>query len=209
MPVKGIAQVTAPSGNKEWTPVPEDVYQVVIADIIEKDGKKYQSDEDVVQYLFKLIILDEGEQQKQQVSAFCSTSWFGGSGGKKGYSPSKLVTIFKAIYGFYFPTISITDMEAEEANSLMVQNALIGAQLRITVKLNDDKTGNKVTEFMSIKKELPVPEDVKLEGEFKLKAEPAAASAVASTANSSNPDEFIASLEEDQKKESIAEELAA
>lgn len=206
MPVQGLAKVTAPQ-QKEWTPVPEDVYQVVIADIVEKDGKKYKSDEDIVQYLFKLIILDEGEQQKQMLTAFCSTSWFSGN---KGMNPSKLVTIFKAVYGFYFPGINVTDMSAEEADNLMNQNVLIGAQLKITVKMNDDKTGNKVTDFMSIKKELLIPaEGVKLEGEFKLKAEPAAASAVASTANSSNPDEFIASLEEDQKKESIAEELAA
>ncbi len=48
---------------------------------------------------------------------------------------------------------------------------MIGKQLVVVVKLNDDKSSSKVTEFMTIEKELDVPEEVKL-AETKLVAKP-------------------------------------
>ncbi len=204
MPIIGIAKVTAPQRNEEWTPVAENVYQVVIKDIDEKEGKKYQSEEMTVQYLFKLVILDEGEFKGQMVSAWSSTSWFGGTSGKKGLNPSKLVTIFKAIYSFYLPGVDVNDMEAEEADSLMNQNVLTGAQLRVVVKLTDDKKGNKVSDFMSIRQELEIPEDVKIDGEFKLKKiadEKKDPDWIDQKQPNEDPnmDDFIKGLEEDQK----------
>jgi hypothetical protein len=202
MPVQGIATVTAPTSNTEWKPVPEGVYQVVIKDINERDGKKYQSEEMIVQYLFKFVILDQDieEQFKNStLTAFCSTSWFGGS--KKGMNPSKLVTIFKAIYGFYYPGVDIVDMEASEADRMMKDNLLIGSQVKVVVKLSDDKSSNKITDFMSIKSEMSLPDDLELGGEIKIKR--------VEKKESTNPkseDEFIKGLEED--KELSGEQIA-
>lgn len=208
MPVSGLAQVTESAG-RTWKPVAEDVYQVVIKDITEKTVKKYQSDEDTVQYLFKFVVLDEGEFNQQMLTSFCSTSWF--KGGVKGMNASKLVTIFRAVYGFYMPGIDVNSLKAAEVNSLMMQNVLIGTQLRVNVKLTDDKLGNKITDFMMIKKELPVPAEVIIEGEFKLKAEqPAQPSAEVPF----SADEFLQSLETDEitveqmTTEEIANKLA-
>jgi hypothetical protein len=190
MPVTGLATVSSPEG-REWKPVPEDVYQVVIADITEKMGKKYKSDEDQVQYLFKFVILDEGEAKGQTISAFCSTKWFTGRGE---LSSSKLVTIFKAVYGFYFKDIVVSDLKAVEINDLMLDNSLIGAQIKVTVKLTDDKSNNKITDFMSIKSELALPADLELGIEVGSK-KPISAS----TDNPKSQNDFIKGLEEEKK----------
>lgn len=157
MPLNETAHGVEAPEQGDWKPIPEDTYQVVIKDIDEKFMKKYQSDEEDAFYHFKFAILDDGEEvQGQIVSTFCARRWF--SGNKK-YSPSKLVGLVKAVYAHYYPKLSVVEVEAEDM-TLPVINDLIGKQLRVVVKLNDDKTNNKVTDFMAIKKELGIPDEV-------------------------------------------------
>jgi hypothetical protein len=159
MPLNDTAHGVEAPENKDWNPIPEDIYQVVIKDIDEKIMKKFQSEEEDAFYHVKFTILDgEGEAENQMVSCFCARKWF--SGNKK-MSPSKLVELVKAVYAFYYPKLSVVELEAEDM-SIKVINDLIGKQLRINVKLNADGTNNKVSDFMAIKKELPIPEEVKV-----------------------------------------------
>lgn len=159
MPVTSESKVEAPQG-RTWKPIPEDIYQVVIKDVEEKIMKKYQSEEEELFDMFKFMILDgTGDAALAQVSCFCSLKWF--SGNKKA-SPSKLVTLVKAVYAFYYPNLSVVELEAEDMDFKVI-NDLIGKQLRIAVKLTTDGTNNKVTEFMAIKQELTVPDEVKVQ----------------------------------------------
>jgi hypothetical protein len=162
MPVSGDFPVQAPPA-KEWNPVPEDVYQVVIKDIDEKDMQKFQSTEMETFYLFKFVIL-EGEEgvKNETLTAFVARKWFAGSTkGKKTLNPSKLVNLVKAAYGFYYPKLDVSFLTADDMTAPVV-NDLIGKQLRIAVKMNDDKTNNKVTDFMAIKKELEISSEIKV-----------------------------------------------
>jgi hypothetical protein len=162
MPLTSTAnQVEAP--KSDFKPVPEDVYQVVIKDVDEKILPVFQakSEDDVqVNYHFKFVILDgeTADSKEQMVSAFCTNKWFGGN---KRMQASKLVSLVKAVYAFYYPKLKVEDLTADEMTPAVI-NDLIGKQLRVSVKFNAEKTGNKVTEFMAIKKEIELPETVKL-----------------------------------------------
>lgn len=164
MPLSSTStRVEAPQGQ-EYSVIPEDVYQVVVKDIEEKTMKKFQSEDEDTFYQFKLMLL-EGDEKilGQSVSVFCTRKWFSGS---KKASPSKLVTFVKAVYAHYYPKLSVIELEAEDMTPEVI-NDLIGKQLRITIKVKPRSDGsgdtNNVTEFMAIKKELPLPEGVKLE----------------------------------------------
>ena len=160
MPITGSVKVTVPVG-KEWKPVPEDIYQVVIKDIVEKDVKAYESDAIETKYLFKYVILDHQDDvvcYKQLLTDFAHPKWFSGDSKNK-LSPSKLVTIFKSIYGFYFPDIKVEDIPADQVTEMV--NQLIGSQVRVAVKVKEDES-NKITDYLSVKEELEVPEDIKV-----------------------------------------------
>lgn len=159
MPITGAVKVTNPV-SKEWTPVPEDVYQVVIKDIEEKDVRAFGGSElDLeTKYMFKYVILSgEPPHQYQMLTDFAYPKWFSGNSQRK-MSPSKLITIFKAIYGFYFPDTKVEEIPVDEVTPLI--NNLIGCQVRMNVKLEDEK--NKIVGYIVIKEELPVPEDIKI-----------------------------------------------
>jgi hypothetical protein len=157
MPLTQTANPVEAPESRDWKPIPEDVYQVVIKDVDEKVMKKFQSEEEDAFYHFKFGILDGVEEAKNQtVSTFCSRKWF--SGNKKA-SPSKLVTLVKAVYAFYYPKLSVVELEADDM-TIGTINDLIGKQLRVAVKLNADGTNNKITEFMAVKKEIEVPGDI-------------------------------------------------
>lgn len=168
MPITG----DFPVESTEWDLIPEDVYQAVIKDIDEKETTKYQSEEKDVQYFFKFGLLEGDEKIKGQVvNAFASRKWF--TGGKT-TSPSKLVTLVKAVYGFYYPKMNVMMLTSEEMTPQVI-NDLIGKQVRISVKLNNEKTRNKVADFMTIKAEIELPEFVKVaEVAKKMVAKPAA-----------------------------------
>lgn len=165
MPLQSTSsRVEAPAGQT-FSVIPEDVYQVVVKDVDEKVMKKYQSDEDETFYVFKLAILGDvpAEILGQTVSIFATRKWFSGS---KKASPSKLVNFVKAIYAYYYPKLSVVELEAEDMTPEVI-NDLIGKQLRITIKVKPRADGNgdtnNVTEFMSIKKELELPNEVKID----------------------------------------------
>lgn len=159
MPLSDASNRVEAPEQGDWKPVPEDIYQAVIKDVDEKIMKKFKSEDEDAFYVFKLVILDEGEDiQGQSVNVFCARKWFGGS---KKASPSKLVTLTKAVYAYYYPRVSVIELEADEMTPA-VFNDMIGKQLRVSVKINEEGTANKVSDFMAIKKELEVPEDVKI-----------------------------------------------
>jgi len=158
LPITEEIKVTAPV-QKEWTAVPEDVYQVVIKDIVEKDVKAWEGDQMETKYLFKYVILSgEVPHKGQMLTDFAYPKWFSGASERK-MSPSKLVTIFKAIYGFYFPDIKVDEIPVEQVTSLV--NTLIGTQIRVNVKVREDEQ-NKITDYLVIKEELGVSEDIKI-----------------------------------------------
>lgn len=149
--------------KSDFVPVPEDLYQVVISDVEEKIMPRYQAkNEDDVEafYKFKFVIINGEDEfsQEKVVSAFCTRKWF--SGNKK-VNPSKLVNLVKAVYAYYYPKLSVVELEADDMTPAVI-NDLIGKQLRVSVKLNEEGSANKITEFMAIKKELDVPETVKI-----------------------------------------------
>ena len=190
LPIEGTVKVTVPA-SKEWTPVPEDVYQVVIKDIVEKDVKAWEGEQMETKYLFKYVILSgEAPHKGQMLTDFAYPKWFSGNKDRQ-MSPSKLVTIFKAIYGFYFPDTKVDEIPASEVTDLI--NKLIGCQVRVNVKVKEDES-NKITDYLVIKEELEVPEDIKI------------AEVKETNANPKSPDEFIKGLEEEKKVEDMSEE---
>lgn len=114
-------------------------------------------------YIFRFVVLDEGTALTLGISDFVTPSWFAEVGKKnqKGepVNPSKLVTIFKALYGFYYPDLNVFNMSTP---SIGMINDLIGKQVRIAVKVKGegDEARNKITDYTVIKKELEVPEGV-------------------------------------------------
>jgi len=197
MPITGDVKVTKPVGNREWKPVPEDIYQVVVKDIMDKDVRVFGGAEDELEskYLFKYVILDHVDDptiHKQMLTDFVYPKWFSGDSKKK-LSPSKLITIFKSIYGFYFPDTKVEDIPEDQVTDQV--NQLIGSQVRIAVKVKEDES-NKITDYLVIKEELEVPEDVKI-AEIKEKA---------SGENPKSSEEFIKSLEDDKKVEDMSQE---
>lgn len=159
MPLTEVSNRVEAPENKGFVTLPEDVYQVVIKDIDEKIMTKYKSAEEDAFYQFKLAVLDEGENiQGETINIFTSRKWF--SGNKKA-QPSKLVTLVKAVYAFYHPKLDVIELEADDM-TLQVINDLIGKQMRVTIKVNEEKTGNKVTEFMAVKREIEIPSGIEI-----------------------------------------------
>lgn len=147
--------------------LPEDFYQVVVKDFYDKDMQKYNAAPGVIEnkYIIKLVVLNEGESKGFTIVDFITRSWFNelGKKNKKGeaITPSKLVNIFKAFYGYYNPKINVYDMSKP---SIEMVNELIGKQVRIAVKVKGegDEAKNKITDYMVIKEELDVPSDIEV-----------------------------------------------
>lgn len=159
-------------------------------------------------YIFRFVVVDEGASQGLSISDFVTPTWFAELGKKnkkdEPINPSKLVTILKALYGFYYPKLNVFNMSIP---SIGMINDLIGKQVRIAVKVKgdapvegeEDMRKNKITDYTVIKKELEVPEGVKV-------AKTAASRT--STPVTDLPDDgasegtgFIEGLEADKKKE--------
>lgn len=218
MPIKHTEVQQAKSGGNAWEILPEDFYQVVVKDLDEKDIQKYGAAPGVLEtkYLFKLTVLDEGDFQGVTVTDFVTPKWFipeeAGKKNKKGevISPSKLMSIFKAFYAYYHPDIDVNDLSAP---SMSMVNDLIGKQVRISVKVKGDKPEegeedrrkNKITDYMVIKKELEVSDDIRV-----AKVAPAKESKSVVEEDDEEEEEsnsgFIAGLEKSKKEESEAAE---
>ena len=130
--------------------IPADVYQVVIEDIEVRVGKKYMSDEEQKQFLFRTKVLDEGEHKGHGLGFYVSIKWFAG---KSAMQPSKLFNLFKAVYSNYYKSVDLLKWTGDMINMETV-NDFIGKQIRVTVEEKEGK--NRVTTFMPIKKEMEV-----------------------------------------------------
>lgn len=136
--------------------IPSDVYQIVIEDIEVRVGKKYMSEEEQKQFLFRTKVLDEGEHNGHGLGFYVSIKWFAG---KTGMQPSKLFNLFKAVYSQYYKNTDLLKWTGDMVNMETI-NDMIGKQIRVTVEEKEGK--NRVTTFMPIKKKLKV-EKVELE----------------------------------------------
>lgn len=163
MPITEDIKITAPE-RAEYVPLPADVYQVQISDLEVRTGKKYMSEEEQQQILFKMLVVDKSDNRGHGIGAFSTTRWFNGG---KNMSPSKLFQIFTAVYAYYHKDIDLNEWYPEMVNMQAI-NDLIGKQLRITVNLTQDKK-NKITSFMPIREEL---EPIKDEEVKAVKPEP-------------------------------------
>jgi len=132
--------------NTEFIPLPSDMYQVQIVDVVEKEGIKYASTEKVMQFMFRCEVV-EGEQKARLLFFFTSESWFDGG---KSSKPSKLYNLIKTIYSYYKKNVDVSTIE--EITDAEI-NGLVGTQLRVTVEATDAGK-NKVTGFLPIKKEV-------------------------------------------------------
>lgn len=207
-------QTEIPDNNNSggFPVLPEDFYQVVVKDFYDKDMQKYNAAPGVMEtkYLLKLVVLTEGESKGITIVDFVTPSWFNevGKTNKEGapITPSKLVNIFKAFYGFYNPKINVFDMS--KPSSVMI-NDLIGKQVRIAVKVKgevpnegeEDKRKNKISDYMVIKEELDIPDDIKIAvvGEVKTTK-----SVVEEPTKEEKDPGFIAGLKADSEAEAAA-----
>lgn len=138
---------------------PEGIYQAILKDIEVRDTKKWQSEDMEATYFFKFVLLDGPENIRGQgINAFVKMSWFQGS---KRANPSKLYNVIKAFWAHYYPKIDPAEVDAEKITS-SVLNKLIGQQVLLVVKFNQDRTNNKITDFSPIKAVLEVPAEYKI-----------------------------------------------
>lgn len=147
--------INAATSNGTFPPIPTDVYQVQIKDVLTVKSKKYNSNEEQIQLNYKFIILDEGEFKGRFLQAWSTLVWFTGGQGQR--APSKLFMIIKAVHDFYYKdkktgTSSVSEWTPDMINATVI-NDLIGKQLRVSS--SELPSGGKVTAFMPIKVTLP------------------------------------------------------
>lgn len=135
------------SSGQEYEVLDADVYQIQIVDVNEKEGLKYLSQDKVLQYMFKAVVV-EGDNIDKPLFFFTSQSWFEGG---EGSNPSKLFLLFKNVYAFYEKDKDVK--EIEEITDIEI-NGLVGKQVRVSVAITE-KGRNKVTSFLPIKKVIP------------------------------------------------------
>lgn len=166
MPITEEIKITAPDQG-EFKLLPNDVYQVILKDVEVRTMKKYKSEEEAPQLMYKFQVCDAGEYNGAPLVGFSTFKWFDGG---KGSNPSKLFQIFQAFYSYYEPKANLSEFEAEMINMDMI-NGLIGKQIRVTTAQTPNKK-NKLTAFMAIKEELPEPKELKPKNETKKDLDP-------------------------------------
>lgn len=127
--------------------VPADVYQVVLSDVQEVEGRDFNTNEPKQQLRFMAEIVN-GDEKGKAIFFYTSYSWFNGG---KNAKPSKLYNLVKTVYTKYHPDIAIDDMAIIEASDV---NSLIGKQLRVTVE-ETENGWPKVTAFVPVKDIIP------------------------------------------------------
>jgi len=134
--------------EKEYKPWKAGLYQVVVDDVKDKiveEESKYNKIGDEL-YTFVFRILKKGDQNdrliwKDWVKPFISAP-------KKGRSGSNLYSIVKAI----FPELGDLDLYGKED-----VNELIGKQLILSIKPQEDDQWCKITDYIPADKEMKVP----------------------------------------------------
>lgn len=117
--------------------IPEDLYQCVIEDITPVTTKKWgKPDEEEEKLNFKLLILDDGEFKGQRLFKRVKPVVYDGAETNR---PSYLYQIFKAAM-----KAEPTEKQIHEGLSGNELNALIGKQIRVSVKLSAPDAKGKV-----------------------------------------------------------------
>lgn len=127
--------------GKDIEVVPEDVYEVAITDIKDKERTKYQSAEKEMAMVF-VFTISEGDFKGTELSNFVSPSLFSGS---QNANPSKLYQIFSAVYKKPLNEEDLMGIGTDEVN------ALIGKKLRVAIKQYQNQEGdlrNKIDSFL-------------------------------------------------------------
>lgn len=134
-------KITTPSSDIP-DQLPADVYQVVLTDVTEVEGKKYDTGEPLAQLKFSGEVVEK-ENLGKKVSFFTTLSWFDGG---KSSKPSKLYNLAKAILG----VAKVKEMPVCTYDDV---NSLIGKQVRVSLDVTE-KGWNKVTGFLPVKKDI-------------------------------------------------------
>jgi hypothetical protein len=152
-----INKTTISKNDSSFEPIPADLYQVQILDVNEVEGTAYMSTKKIMQFQFKLAIV-EGEFKDRVLFLWTSQTWFSGSEGKA-TKPSKLFTLIKTINSYYYKDINTADIEEITEKEI---NNLIEKQIRITVEITDNNK-NKIISMTPIKKEIPYKSEIEIE----------------------------------------------
>jgi len=151
MPITGPVSVSGQS-NKEYSPMPIDVYQFEVLDVVSKEGKKYQSDEVESKFSFTFVCIEPGAFYGRRIWRETNTKFVGGQ------KPSNLFTVISGITNRTF-----SREECENAGSVITDeflNSLIGVQVRLSIgqKRNEltGKTNNIIASYLPVKAQLPV-----------------------------------------------------
>lgn len=131
--------------GKEIVLVPEDVYEVGILDIKDRERTKYKSKDKEEVMMFVFTILD-GEHAGVELPQFISPSLFAGG---NNLNPSKLYQILSAVHK--------KPLDEEDLMGITIEdiNALIGKNLRVAVKQYTTSKGelrNKIDSFLTSKR---------------------------------------------------------
>ena len=136
----------------------EGVYQCVIDKVEMSEKTKYMSTEKAMQLTYYLKPLNAGEQFKDKILFYnTSTSFFNGKSTKagSGLKASNLYLLIKAIYKFYKPEVDVDAMDPEEITDQTI-NELEGKQVMAMVKTipENERYPNKVISLSAIKAEI-------------------------------------------------------
>lgn len=194
-----------PNKPKKYTPMPADKYQVMIYDVNPIQELSFKGDEMVDKLEFVFIVLDdkkfESIDDKGEVKEETTRGRKLWRKIPRSFSPGgkfKASLFFELMCAVERKTLTKEDLVAVNPNTL------IGQQLAVFVSIND--TWNNIDSFLPVKKDLEPMTTILDEDPnavAKVFAEPAKEEQpkTPSTENPANPDDFIAGLEADQKKD--------
>lgn len=154
MPVQNTYKVAQAEGGRDFVALEADVYQVEISDITLEEGiaDPYKPGQTKDQFVFALKVVDP-ENRCAALRLWATAKWF--DGGKTPTKSSKYYQIVTAVDGFYNKGEKNNAVDALSGTKV---NSMIGKQMRVNVikqAASDGRFVNKITGFMSIKKELP------------------------------------------------------
>src|SRR3990167_686230 len=138
------------SEKQEFELLPEDIYEVKIISIEDKEREKYQSEEKetVMQFIFEIV---EGEFKGRKLWEFATQSLFGGA---TGLNASKLYLILCAAYEKSYTEEQLSEITTESVNRLEGKNLRVVVKQTINSKC--DKR-NKIAVYLRTKTANNIP----------------------------------------------------
>jgi hypothetical protein len=137
-------------GENTYVILPPDSYQFQIVSVELRDSNF--KGEMKKQLEWKAQLCEEGEYKGKELMFWTSLAWSFGGTKKDGttLSPSKLGTLFKAVYRLYKPDLKVEEIKKVTGSSI---KNLVGKQVRLTVDevVKENKVYNKVTGFLPAK----------------------------------------------------------